>query len=65
MPVAEPCPAYFMIASGFQEVMGCMLWFMDSMTQAVLFAADPATSQAGGGAQTPTAQAPQHATTVY
>jgi len=34
-----------------------MLRFMDNMTQASLFLADPATSQAGGGAQTPTAQA--------
>ncbi|XP_070049059.1 uncharacterized protein [Nicotiana tomentosiformis] len=38
--------------------MGRMLWFMDSMTQAGLFPADPATSQAGGRAQTPTAEAP-------
>ncbi|XP_070025153.1 uncharacterized protein [Nicotiana sylvestris] len=41
--------------------MGRMLRFMDSMTQAGLFPADPTISQAGGGAQTPTAQAPGHA----
>ncbi|XP_070020732.1 uncharacterized protein [Nicotiana sylvestris] len=38
---------------------------MDSMTQADLFPVDPATSQAGGGAQTPTAQAPGHTAAVY
>ncbi|XP_070030365.1 uncharacterized protein [Nicotiana sylvestris] len=35
------------------------------MTQTGLFLADPATSQAGGGTQTPTAQAPGHAAVVY
>ncbi|XP_070023192.1 uncharacterized protein [Nicotiana sylvestris] len=35
------------------------------MTQAGLFPVDPATSQAGGGAQTPTAQAHGHAAVVY
>ncbi|XP_070020749.1 uncharacterized protein [Nicotiana sylvestris] len=38
---------------------------MDSMTQAGLFPADPATSHAGGGAQTPTTPAPGHAAAVY
>ncbi|XP_070042513.1 uncharacterized protein [Nicotiana tomentosiformis] len=45
--------------------MGCMMQFMDTMTQAGLFPADPATSQVGGGAQTPTSQAPGHVATVY
>ncbi|XP_070057684.1 uncharacterized protein [Nicotiana tomentosiformis] len=45
--------------------MGRMMRFMDTMTQAGLFLADPATSQAGRGAQTPTAQAPGHAAAVY
>nr|XP_016487375.1 PREDICTED: uncharacterized protein LOC107807480 [Nicotiana tabacum] len=62
---AEPTSADFMIAPGFQEVMGRMLRFMDTMTQAGLFPADPTTSQAGEGAQTPTAQALGHTTTVY
>ena len=55
--VVEPAPVDFTYAPGFQDVMGHMLWFMDNMTQAGLFPADPATSQAGGRAQTPTAQA--------
>ncbi|XP_070011171.1 uncharacterized protein [Nicotiana sylvestris] len=38
---------------------------MDTITQAGLFPADPATSQAGGGAQSPTAQAHGHANVVY
>ncbi|XP_070031560.1 uncharacterized protein [Nicotiana tomentosiformis] len=63
--VAGPTPVDFMSALGFQEVIGHMLQFMDSMTQAGLFPADPATSQVGGRAQTPTAQAPGHATAVY
>ncbi|XP_070003507.1 uncharacterized protein [Nicotiana sylvestris] len=45
--------------------MGCMMRFMDFMTQAGLFPAGPATSQAGGGAQNPIAQAPGHAAAVY
>ncbi|XP_070010177.1 uncharacterized protein [Nicotiana sylvestris] len=45
--------------------MGRMLRFMDSMTQAGLFQTDPATSQVGGGAKTPTAQAPGYAAAVY
>nr|XP_016490001.1 PREDICTED: uncharacterized protein LOC107809822 [Nicotiana tabacum] len=45
--------------------MGRMLQFMDTMTQASLVLADPATSQAGGGAHTPTAQALGHATILY
>ncbi|XP_070050863.1 uncharacterized protein [Nicotiana tomentosiformis] len=65
VPVAEPALVDFMSASGFQEVMGRMLRFMDTMTQAGLFPVDPATSQAGGGAQTPTDQALGHATVVY
>nr|XP_018630081.1 bifunctional protein FolD 2-like [Nicotiana tomentosiformis] len=35
------------------------------VTQAGLFPADPTTSHAGGGAQTPTAQAPGYEATVY
>ncbi|XP_070003448.1 uncharacterized protein [Nicotiana sylvestris] len=54
-----------MTALGFQEVMGRMLWFMDTVTQAGLFPADPATSEAGGRAQTPTAQASGHVAAVY
>ena len=65
VPVAEPAPVDFTSAPGFQEVMGCMLWFMDTMTQADLFLADSATSQVGGGAQTPTAQAHGRETVVY
>ncbi|XP_070057741.1 uncharacterized protein [Nicotiana tomentosiformis] len=38
---------------------------MDTKTQAGLFLADPATPQAGMGAQTPTAQAHGQASTVY
>ncbi|XP_019229914.1 PREDICTED: proline-rich protein 2-like [Nicotiana attenuata] len=49
VPVAEPTPADFMTAPGFQEVMG----------------PNPTISQAGRGAQTPTAQAPGHAAAVY
>ncbi|XP_070040283.1 uncharacterized protein [Nicotiana tomentosiformis] len=64
-PVPELAPVDFMTAPGFQEVMGRMLWFMDTMTQADLFPADPATSQVGGGAQTLTSQAPGHVATVY
>ncbi|XP_019230414.1 PREDICTED: uncharacterized protein LOC109211336 [Nicotiana attenuata] len=48
MPAAEPTPANFMTAPGFQEFMG-----------------HPATSQAAGGVQTPTAHAPRHAAAVY
>ncbi|XP_070022149.1 uncharacterized protein [Nicotiana sylvestris] len=65
VPVAEPTPTDFMTVPRFQEVIGRMLWSMDSMTQAGLFPADPATSQAGGGAQTTTAQAPRFAAAVY
>ncbi|XP_070018179.1 uncharacterized protein [Nicotiana sylvestris] len=54
-----------MTALGFQEVMGRMLRFMDTMTWDDLFPADPATSQAGGGTQTLTTQAPGHAAVVY
>ncbi|XP_009597598.2 uncharacterized protein [Nicotiana tomentosiformis] len=50
VPVAEPAPVDFTSVPGFQEVMGHMLQFMDTMTQASLFPADPATSQAGEGA---------------
>lgn len=43
-----------------------MLRFMDFMSQVGLLPADPATSQAGGGAQTPlTAQARRNVATVY
>jgi len=55
VPAAEPALTNFMTSPGFHDVMGRMLRFMDSMSQACLFLADPATSQAGGGAQTPTA----------
>ncbi|XP_070048996.1 uncharacterized protein [Nicotiana tomentosiformis] len=65
VPVPEPAPVDFMTAPGFQEVMGRMLLFMDTMAQASLFPVDPATSQAIGGAQTPTAQAPRRTAVVY
>lgn len=65
MPTVEPTLIDFMLAPGFQEVMSRMLWFMDTLTQAGLFLADPTTSQAGGGAQTLDAQAPGHAAVVY
>ncbi|XP_070037055.1 uncharacterized protein [Nicotiana tomentosiformis] len=65
VPAAELATVDFMIAPGFQEVMGRMMRFMDTMTQAGLLPADTATSQAGGGAQTPTAQAHGHVTAVY
>ncbi|XP_070050701.1 uncharacterized protein [Nicotiana tomentosiformis] len=45
--------------------MGRKLRFIDTMTQVGLFPADSATSQVGGGAQTPTAQAPGNASAVY
>ncbi|XP_070029039.1 uncharacterized protein [Nicotiana sylvestris] len=45
--------------------MGYMLQFVDSITQACLFPTDPAISQAGGGIESPTAQAPVYAATVY
>ncbi|XP_070055328.1 uncharacterized protein [Nicotiana tomentosiformis] len=38
---------------------------IEKQGEAGIFLADPATSQAGGGAQTPTAQAPGHAAAVY
>nr|XP_018626664.1 zinc finger BED domain-containing protein RICESLEEPER 2-like [Nicotiana tomentosiformis] len=47
------------------KVMGRMLRFMDSMMQGGLFPADPAISQAEGGAQNPTSQALGHAYVVY
>lgn len=65
MPTAEPALVDFMTSPGFQEVMGRMLRFMDSMTQAGLFPVDSTTYQAGGVGQNPTAQAPGHATTIY
>nr|XP_009603122.1 uncharacterized protein LOC104098159 [Nicotiana tomentosiformis] len=65
VPAAEPAPVDFMSAPSFREVMGRMLRFIDTMTHAGLFPADPATSQAGGGAQTPTTQALGHAAAVY
>ncbi|XP_070007930.1 uncharacterized protein [Nicotiana sylvestris] len=65
VPTAEPTSVDFMTTPGFQEVMGRMQRFMDTMTQAGLFPADPATSHLGGGAQTPTTQAPGHAAAVY
>ncbi|XP_070054620.1 uncharacterized protein [Nicotiana tomentosiformis] len=34
-----------MTAPGFQEVMGCMMWFIDSMMLTGLFPQDPTTSQ--------------------
>ncbi|XP_070004625.1 uncharacterized protein [Nicotiana sylvestris] len=45
-----------MTAPGFQEVMGRMLRFMDTMTQAGLFPADPTTSQTLGALRTDEAQ---------
>ncbi|XP_070039766.1 uncharacterized protein [Nicotiana tomentosiformis] len=55
----------YMSAPGFQEVMGRLLRFMDSMTQAGLFLADPATSQAGGAGHTAIAQAPRDASVLF
>nr|XP_033516043.1 uncharacterized protein LOC104111758 [Nicotiana tomentosiformis] len=52
VPEAETVPRDFMYAPEFQEVIGRMLRFMDSMTQTGLFSADPTTSQMGGGEQT-------------
>ncbi|XP_070032949.1 uncharacterized protein [Nicotiana tomentosiformis] len=63
--VADPTPVDFTSVPGFQDVMGRILRFMDNMTQAGLFLAYPATSKAGGGAQTPTAQARGQAAAVY
>ena len=65
VPVAEPAPVDFTSAPGFQDVMGRVLRFMDNMTQAGLFPADPATSQVGGGAQTLTAHAHGQAAALY
>lgn len=55
VPVAEPATVDFTSPPGFQDFMGRILRFMDNMTQAGLYPADPATSQAGRGAQTPSA----------
>ncbi|XP_070040718.1 uncharacterized protein [Nicotiana tomentosiformis] len=65
VPVTEPVLVDFTSAPGFKEVMGRMLRFMDTITQAGLFPADPATSQAGRGAHIPTTQAHGQATAVY
>lgn len=54
-----------MSVPGFQEVIGRMLQFMDSMTQYGLFPTDPITSQMRGRAQTPKAQAPEHVAATY
>lgn len=42
--VAEPAQVDFTSAPGFQDVMGHMLRFMDTMTRAGLFPTDPSTS---------------------
>ncbi|XP_070049722.1 uncharacterized protein [Nicotiana tomentosiformis] len=63
--VVEPTLVDFTSAPRFQDVLGRILQFMDTMTQFSLFLADPAISQVGGRAQSPTAQDHWQETAVY